>query len=101
MRALVADELEQVAFYRTTSRAAVRYALFAESVRSRLHLFGIILEAIDAVDAQGPGDDDFAALMLTEIAQSRRIRGSSAALAEVFETFRAHAERAVLEGVQP
>jgi len=101
MRVLSTDEAQLVASYQAASRAAVRYAIFAQSVRSRLHLFEIIVKAIDAVDARSAEDDEFAALMLTEIAKNRRVRGSSEALAEVFETFREHAEQTVLKGVQP
>jgi predicted ATP-dependent protease len=101
MRALNADEAQLVASYRAASRAAVRYAVFAQAVRSRLHLYGVILDAIDTMNARAAEDDEFAAQLLTEIAKHRRVRGSSAALAEVFETIRAHAEQAVFEGVQP
>ena len=101
MRALDAEEAQLVASYRAASRAAVRYAVFAQSVRSRLHLFDIIVNTIDTVDARAAEDDEFAALMLTEIAKNRRVRGSPAALAEVFETLRAHAEQALFDGVRP
>lgn len=101
MRALQADEARLVASYRAASRAAVRYVIFAQSVRSRLHLFNIIVDTVEAVNARAPEDDEFAALLLTEIAKNRRVRGSSEAVAEVFETFRTHAEQAVLKGVRP
>jgi hypothetical protein len=101
MRVLNADEARLVDSYRAASRAAVRYAIFAQSVRSRLHLFNIIVSTIDTVDDRAPEDEEFAALILTEIAKNRRVRGSSEAVAEVFETFRAHAEQAVLKGVKP
>mgnify|MGYP006950276056 CR=1 FL=1 len=101
MRPLHVDEARLVASYRAASRAAVRYAIFAQSVRSRLRLFNIIVNTIDTVDARGPEDDEFVALLLTEIAKNRRVRGSSEAVTEVFETFRTHAEQAVLKGVRP
>ena len=101
MRPLSDAEAQQVAAFRAAGRAAVRYAVFAQSVRSRLHLFQIIVDTINTLDASAPEDDEFAALLLTEIAADRRIRGSSEATADVFEALRAHAEQALLEGVRP